>query len=549
MNFIQPIKLVSLLVLWISIAIGQFSPGPLSKPHDHLIGNQNCEQCHTKGKSTDFADCLKCHTPIRTRIDAGKGFHGKLENSNCINCHSDHNGLEFQMIHWPDGKDNFKHDETGFVLQGKHIPLKCESCHSDTLIIAEDVKHWEISVRQPHYLQRTYLGLGTTCKDCHKNIHGKKLDKNCTKCHDQEDWKTASKTYDHNLAEFKLRESHLTVACNACHFQNEKGKDLDLSFSLAKGGVCTDCHEDVHKGHLKGLCTDCHNEHKWQDANLKFDHSKSRFPLERSHAKVSCRNCHFTVVKGVDPDLTFSLAKGEKCINCHADVHKGSYGAVCESCHTTGRWQEVLGFDHSKTKFPHRGKHVQVKCEKCHTPGVTPVQFDLCGRCHEDKHQGQFSSGKGWMDCARCHDESNWRPSLYTVSMHQQSRFQLSGGHLAIPCFLCHEPVPEGTTRFVYDDPKCSTCHQDAHSGQFTSKYPLTDCNRCHTVQSWAISSFDHSRAEFPLDGKHVNVACDKCHFTKTEPVPESEGIVSYIIYRPLPHDCADCHKFEDFNK
>src|SRR5256886_9244706 len=45
---------------------------------------------------------------------------------------------------------------------------------------------------------------------------------------------------------------------------------------------------------------------------------------------------------------------------------------TCESCHTTGGWKKVnmsTPFDHSKTKYPLLGMHMQVGCGGCHSAG------------------------------------------------------------------------------------------------------------------------------------------------------------------------------------
>jgi hypothetical protein len=69
-------------------------------------------------------------------------------------------------------------------------------------------------------------------------------------------------------------------------------------------------------------------------------------------------------------------------------------------------------------------------------------------------------------------------------------------------------------------------------------------CESCHDARTWDTApTFDHDKADYRLDGKHTDVACDKCHLTprlktrtnaKGEPVP---------LFKPVPFkECASCH-------
>lgn len=59
----------------------------------------------------------------------------------------------------------------------------------------------------------------------------------------------------------------------------------------------------------------------------------------------------------------------ENCNVCHKDVHEGKFGTNCAECHNENSFRKVehLGeFDHNKTSFALRGKHIAVDCRKCH---------------------------------------------------------------------------------------------------------------------------------------------------------------------------------------
>lgn len=205
-------------------------------------------------------------------------------------------------------------------------------------------------------------------------------------------------------------------------------------------------------------------------------------------------------------------------------------------------------FDHNSTKFPLKGSHQKVECLKCHKKEAAPkLQFDWCGRCHEDQHGGQFSAGNGWMDCARCHSERQWKPSLFDLDQHSLTQFTLGGAHTAIPCFLCHKPAEElqGKIHYTLGKSTCTDCHKDEHNGQFNKNHLLPDCKKCHNLEGWEIPSFNHSETGFPLDGKHQTVACQKCHKPATTYDMKTGNELEIIKYKPLPHDCIDCHRKE----
>ena len=67
----------------------------------------------------------------------------------------------------------------------------------------------------------------------------------------------------------------------------------------------------------------------------------------------------------------------------------------------------------------------------------------------------------------------------------------------------------------------CVDCHEDIHEGFIAeSFYPDQDCASCHSQDNWVDVDFDHDQTDWPLDGKHVDVACSECHF---EPIANSD--------------------------
>ena len=81
------------------------SPGDLSKSHEEIDGQDNCNECHSGGKATIDTKCLNCHDhkDLKKRIDARKGFHAsnKVRGKKCEKCHLEHRGRNFDLRGWP----------------------------------------------------------------------------------------------------------------------------------------------------------------------------------------------------------------------------------------------------------------------------------------------------------------------------------------------------------------------------------------------------------------------------------------------------------------
>jgi hypothetical protein len=65
-------------------------------------------------------------------------------------------------------------------------------------------------------------------------------------------------------------------------------------------------------------------------------------------------------------------------------------------------------------------------------------------------------------------------------------------------------------------------------------------CDFCHKTTRFKESLFSHSDPQFssyPLEGKHAQVACARCH-----PTMRIDMDVATVRYRPMPRACEDCH-------
>ena len=333
---------------------------------------------------------------------------------------------------------------------------------------------------------------------------------------------------------------------------------------------CLDCHKEIAKtlaekhGYHFNLqmqnpqgkdCVRCHLEHNGATFNLihwevpfkQFDHRLTGYPLTGKHALLDCQKCHTPA--NIQPtarsllqrkDLSKSyMGLSQTCITCHVDYHKGQLGKDCESCHNTSDWKAAKQIDHSKTRYPLTGMHLQVACEKCHKPdapgGVArfkDMKFGTCSACHVDPHHGEFKE-----TCENCHTTAGWKklPTNFAFD-HSKTKFPLLGKHADVPCASCHtgadfkKPLP-----FV----ECADCHKpDPHRGQFVGRPAKGECAECHNVNGWKPSLFgvkEHATSKYPLEGMHAKVECAKCH------LPAGKDTVYQIKFA----QCLDCHKDE----
>ncbi|MEZ4987704.1 MAG: hypothetical protein R2795_22190 [Saprospiraceae bacterium] len=521
------------ILAWYQVG-AQLSPGDLSRAHASLEGMTNCTQCHVLGDKVSNEKCLACHDEINDLLKAKTGYHyaKDVRGKDCATCHSDHHGRNFDMVRFDE--DNFNHRLTGYELKGSHKTADCRACHQPDFITDRDLKK----------RQDTWLGLhGTSCKDCHEDVHRQTLGNDCAKCHTTEAFQPAS-LFNHDKTDFPLVGQHKSVDCKDCH-QTEwrDGKEFqrftDIPFSN-----CIDCHDDPHRNQLGNQCNACHTEQSFTaQSNLRrFNHNATGFPLRHKHRSVDCFACHQDTGA---PLTVFQDRAGitvNACATCHDDVHEGRFGTTCADCHTEEGWRGHLNtdrFNHNLTDFALLGKHQTVDCKQCHIADsfTEPLAPNACAACHQDYHEGELANvGGNSPDCAQCHTVDGFAPAGFTIDDHSASAFPLTGGHLATPCFDCHLQ-DDGRWHFKNIGTRCVDCHQDVHLNEISARYyPEQECATCHTTSSWNKDhTFNHSLTAFPLEGKHATTDCIACH-KKDEEKPQGR-------FANLQTECVACHE------
>lgn len=182
---------------------------------------------------------------------------------------------------------------------------------------------------------------------------------------------------------------------------------------------------------------------------------------------------------------------------------------------------------------------LEAECKNCHVRFNKAAQTRLCLDCHKDAaqdvqgrrgHHGRITE----KECRVCHTDhkgrdANIAPLDESSFDHRLTDFELKGAHAsAVACRECHKP-----SELYRDAPSdCNACHRkdDKHKGSLGKA-----CADCHLEKNWKETRFDHSKTRFALTGKHVDVACQKCH---TDP-----------DFKRTPTTCVACHKKDDKHK
>jgi len=353
------------------------------------------------------------------------------------------------------------------------------------------------------------------------------------------------------------RRDAMGLQCVACHkdigWLGERGRGFHGSAEV-KGASCASCHPDHAGADFKMI--------KWPEGTPeRFDHRRAGWALRQKHAEAECQDCHVAKF-AVSPPANLSARKSgigytgldTTCTACHEDVHRSALGATCTTCHDVASWTATPGFDHDTTAYPLTDKHAEVKCDKCHldarlapksdgkghlVPVYKPVPFTTCASCHADPHNGGLGPR-----CADCHTTAGFTVIDKNRFDHARTKYPLLGKHAAVPCAGCHKDFSTPALKkpaFA----TCASCHADAHKGTATLAGKPVDCASCHTVNGYLPSTFTataHASTKYPLEGKHVTVACAACHVRSTATTAAAQFGSSKVVMRPAFAQCTDCH-------
>jgi hypothetical protein len=472
----------------------------------HADAESDCGKCHDRSdRQRQRALCLDCHEDVAADVAGNAGLHGRVaRKAQCNACHTEHKGRDADIVHFD--RDSFDHRKTDFALVGAHAATACEGCHETGKKFREAPQqcvdchreddshdgrlgeqcdqchepagfrptrfdhaktrfplanaHAEVACAACHR-DAGFKDTPMACVDCHAadDVHRGTRGTDCSSCHGTVDWKESR--FDHAQATgYALEGNHGPLACEACHV----GGDLEAPLPAE----CVGCHAaaDLHSGRFGTACVDCHGQQEWPLP--AYDHEQhAEFALRGAHAELGCHACHTGVLK--------EQQMAKDCYGCHApdDVHRGSLGQACESCHNESGWRDEVRFDHDLAGFPLVGLHVSVPCGECHATRAyreAPLQCLACHRA-KDVHEERLGD-----DCASCHNPNGW--DFWQFDHGSTTDFPLTGAHAELGCRDCHRE-PARDAELPQD---CYSCHarDDVHDRRFGR-----DCARCHGTVSF----------------------------------------------------------------
>jgi hypothetical protein len=418
--------------------------------------------------------------------------------------------------------------EVGKSISGQ----KCLACHTEIqqMITGNHGYHFRVVKQQ--------------CIDCHKDHVGRNA----------ATYRFDPKSFNHTETGYSLAGKHRELECVKCH-NNNQIRDRDVqklitdhphSTYLGLRSACISCHANPHEETQREKCAFCHTETTWKKPR-PFDHSGTKYQLLGKHRTVECAKCHTALRADSTHGIkTFLIADYAECNTCHKSPHSEKISKqTCRSCHTEDGWNVATKktFNHDLTGYRLAGKHAAITCEKCHRreAGATFSSTFLlkhrgCNDCHQDYHQGDFTKGYE-NNCSDCHTLERFSPSIYTLAMHNKSRFRLTGGHLAIPCQMCHPKKGQKPAPFHFSDMRCESCHKSVHDIKFDARRDTSACLGCHQTEAWKSVTFDHGTTKFALTGKHASTVCRDCH----KPTMDRNGRL--FPFKGLQQACESCHK------
>ena len=310
-----------------------------------------------------------------------------------------------------------------------------------------------------------------------------------------------------------------------------------------------DAHAQISPGELssshaqlEGMsnCTKCHN-------------------LGHQVRNIECLACHeeiTTLQKEGRGYHASSDVAGHNCIQCHSEHHGRNFRIINFN---------PKAFDHSKTTFILTGKHLKSDCFSCHKAEFIKTAkknrsnnsyiglLNACASCHRDVHNSTLGN-----NCDKCHDTNSFKPA--PKFNHNNTFFKLEGAHSETACIKCHPIETKNNLPFQkfkgLKFNSCSSCHKDVHNGKFGS-----DCTTCHITESFKkiknINSFDHTKTNYPLLGRHNEVQCKKCHtsnytaklkYNKCNDC-HTDYHLGQFLKNNVSEDCVSCHDVNGFNK
>ncbi len=362
---------------WTTSTFNHASVFPLTGAHATLA----CVQCHTNNNYTTLpTTCYGCHqadfTGTNNPTHIAAGFP-----TSCDTCHT--------TVNWT--SVTFNHATyANYPLTGVHATLTCIQCHTNN----------------------NYTSTPTACYACHQpdfagttspSHVASGFPTDCSICHTTSGWIPSS--FNHNNTAFPLTGAHTSLACSACHTNNNY-TTLPTS--------CYGCHQSDWTGttnpnHIAAgfptTCNTCHTTTAWTGAT--FNHNNTPFPLTGAHQTVGCNQCHINNVFAGTPTDCYACHKADFSATTNPNHVTAGWPTTCTTCHTTAAWLPATLPASYHTFFNLNHGNANGVCTTCHTNSSDYSVF-TCTTCHSaaatnPKHNGVSGYVYNSVNCYACH--------------------------------------------------------------------------------------------------------------------------------------------------
>jgi hypothetical protein len=224
----------------------------------------------------------------------------------------------------------FTHAKPRPFFAGQHAPVTCAGCHTQTLQPART------RAREPA-LRVGFTTTATACVSCHKDVHLGQVRDNCESCHAVETADFGVVGFSHTSTKYPLAGKHAPLACEACHKVETRAFPAGTGTARRLTGLgteCASCHQDPHAGQMKDACSTCHTVDSFHLTTYAHKNARRLRAFFTGRHNVACATCHKPGPRRTatgTPVVAYAISTA--CTNCHTDIHRGSLGPVCETCH------------------------------------------------------------------------------------------------------------------------------------------------------------------------------------------------------------------------
>jgi hypothetical protein len=284
------------------------------------------------------------------------------------------------------------------------------------------------------------------------------------------DYKGVLLHFDHETHEKKTIEGQ-KLHCSSCHIHNSAGKHFEVPKEL-----CFLCHfRKAKENEGRAKCSVCHEISK---APLKKKSAgeegaeKETKPITHQgieKSKVSCKSCHFELIKG-SMDV-----KTDCCVDCHHDP------------------------------TPELMKKIEDK-KLMHQEHVTK-QTARCFNCHQPlEHKESSYLDAAIRNCATCHPEPHMYQKLIIAGEGGRGvdKFPIAHHPMRTNCLACHtkDGHDEKGRRVKTADVKtCGACHADKDKEKISKKWKgdvAEELKTARDVEKEAVAAIEEAKGKLP---------------------------------------------------